>query len=243
MNTNEQTLPMNSTPGKTADELCRADTGPRLEVTGSYRRTMLLDWARQVLAFTEEQEGGTGSDQIRNAIAEFQAGTFTVAILGRVKSGKSTLCNAWLGLRDDMLAPVDMDPVTSVVTKFKHADKSCVAVTLRDGGTELVSLEDVRDYVTENGNPGNQKQVRCVEIAGAFCGLEKDLILVDTPGSGSLHDHHDALLMDFLPQADAAIFLCSARGTKVCPTCNGSHWCAGFRAVDGSLVPPESRLD
>jgi CO dehydrogenase nickel-insertion accessory protein CooC1 len=34
---------------------------------------------------------------------------------------------------------------------------------------------------------------------------------VDTPGAGSLYEHHDALLHAFIPQADAVIFLVTAR--------------------------------
>jgi len=36
------------------------------------------------------------------------------------------------------------------------------------------------------------------------------LILVDTPGAGSIHEHHDQILHAFIPQSDAVIFLVTA---------------------------------
>ena len=143
-------------------------------------------------------------------IQDFSSGRFMLAVVGKVKRGKSTFCNAFLGRRDDTLAPINKQPATSVISKFIHGENETCLVHFRDGRSEIVDHGRIKDFVTEEANKENCKSVDCVEIVGRFDGLEKDLTLVDTPGAGSLHQHHDALLLGFLPQADAVIFLVTA---------------------------------
>ena len=65
--------------------------------------------------------------------------------------------------------------------------------------------------MTEELNPRNKEEVNVVEIEGPFPGLTEGLVLVDTPGSGSIYEHHDQLVHKFIPEADAVIFLVTAR--------------------------------
>ena len=181
-----------------------------MKLTNYDKKLELVAWAKRVQAFAAGKDDATGASQIARAIEEFESGRFTLAILGRVKSGKSTFCNAWLGCKDDILAPIGVDPATSVVTKFIRDASPAAVIHYRDGHTESVGFDAVRNYLTEDENLENRKDVRYVEVKSDFRGLEPDLMLVDTPGAGSLHAHHDALLIEFLPEADAAIFLCSA---------------------------------
>ncbi len=69
---------------------------------------------------------------------------------------------------------------------------------------ERVSLEEVRDYITEAGNPGNKRRVSRVEIYGNFP-LLHSCSLVDTPGANAVIEQHGEMVYDFLPRADAII--------------------------------------
>lgn len=141
-------------------------------------------------------------------------GQFHLAVLGQFKRGKSTLLNALLG--DDLL-PTDILPVTAIPT-FIHAGPEV-------GGTVFFSDRRVPetfkvtaerslaafliDYVTEAGNPHNQRQVSRVEISHPAPLLQQGVVLIDTPGIGSTLKHNTEVAHQVLPQCDAALFLVS----------------------------------
>ena len=131
-------------------------------------------------------------------------------MLGKAKRGKSTLINALLGRGDDTLAPIDKLPASSAISRFAWAENELAEVTFRDGRKESIPVGRIREFVTEEFNKENQKGVVVVDVACPFAGLERDLVLVDTPGASSIHEHHDALLQAFIPQADAVVFLVTA---------------------------------
>jgi len=182
-----------------------------MQVTRFDERQQLLEWAAKLKAIAEKRSDQFAASAIQREIDDLISGRFMLVVLGKVKRGKSTLCNAFLGRHDDLIAPVDKLPASSVISKFIHDEKEWVRILYQDGRTEITDYRHVRDFVTEQSNPGNKKEVDCVEVFGPFPGLEKDLVLVDTPGAGSIHKHHDAMLHGFLPQADAVIFLVTAR--------------------------------
>ncbi len=153
----------------------------------------------------------TVADSLGAIIQTFRRESFTIAIMGKAKRGKSTLINALLGRTDDLVAPVDRLPASSAVSRFRYAAAEKATVSYREGRSEVISLDCIREYVTEESNPGNRKGVGVVEVEGPFPGLQDGLILVDTPGAASIHEHHDQLLHQFIPEADAVIFLVTAR--------------------------------
>lgn len=179
-------------------------------VTNLRRRTELVAWARRVRAAIEPHGDVAGLEQIDAAIKRYEANRFTLAVMGKAKRGKSTLINALLGRSDDLIAPVDFIPATSTVTRIRHGAAEKAEVQFRSGNVEPISLRQIRSYVTEEMNPGNRREVVEVRVSGPFRSFEPDLDLVDTPGAGSIHEHHDALLHDFIPSADAVIFMVAA---------------------------------
>lgn len=171
----------------------------------------LLLWADGLADVMRARGRNDLASQIGEAKAGLEANHFTLAILGKAKRGKSTLINALLGRTDDTLAPIDKLPASSAITKFRHADQEQATIFFRDNRRESVPFARVREFVTEEFNSENQKGVATVEVAGPFPALAQRLELVDTPGAGSIHEHHDALLHAFIPQADAVIFLVTAQ--------------------------------
>src|SRR5438067_1826588 len=82
----------------------------------------LLDWAervRNLLVQHGDVAAGTAIDQ---ALGQFHQNKFRLTLLGMVKRGKSTLLNALLGRRDDVIAPIDKLPATSVITEVSWAE-------------------------------------------------------------------------------------------------------------------------
>jgi GTPase SAR1 family protein len=134
-----------------------------------------------------------------------------VLVVGEFKQGKSSLVNA---LVHAQLCPVDEDVATSVPTAVQYADEpSAVAVYAPavEGGEPLrkpFDVEEIRAYVSEAGNPANERRLAVVEVGLPRDLLRSGLVLVDTPGVGGLGSVHSATTVAALPSADA-VLLCT----------------------------------
>ncbi|MGH8318854.1 MAG: dynamin family protein [Steroidobacteraceae bacterium] len=138
---------------------------------------------------------------------------FEIAVLGRVSSGKSSLLNWWLGRA---LLPTGITPVTAVPTRIVGGEIVRVQIERTDGKLLEVPVEDIGDYVSEQGNPGNAKHVLSVVLEAPSAQLEGGIRLVDTPGLGSLATAGAVKTLEYLPQCDLGILLIEA-GAPVAP--------------------------
>lgn len=136
-----------------------------------------------------------------------QTDRFRLVVLGQFKRGKSTFINALLGER---VLPTDVIPVTAVITEIHHGEQATAQVFFLEGEPKQVAIPELDQYVSETGNPKNVKKVDKVEVHYPAAMLEKGLIIVDTPGVGSIHEHNTRLTQEYLLQADAAVFIFSA---------------------------------
>ena len=131
---------------------------------------------------------------------------FTLVVVGQFKRGKTTFINALLGA--DVL-PTAMIPLTSVITILRYGDTIGATVYMEDGSQKSISIEDIQYYATEKHNPKNEKGVARVEVVYPSPYLKNGVQIVDTPGVASVHEHNTATTYQYLPHADAAIFLVS----------------------------------
>jgi hypothetical protein len=103
----------------------------------------------------------------------------SVAIAGRVSSGKSTLLNALVGRR---VAPTDAGECTQVVARFRYGSAERVVVHLLDGTTAEVGFDEHGRIPDRLGVPLHA--VDHIEVFLANRRLRR-LELVDTPGVSS----------------------------------------------------------
>ncbi len=136
-----------------------------------------------------------------------ETGRFTVVVVGEFKRGKTTFVNALLGAN---ILPTAVVPLTSVVTLVQWGPSARAEVRFLDGRIEEVGLDELATYVTERGNPENHRRVDRVVLEYPADALQDGVVLVDTPGVGSIYEHNTDAALAFLPEADAAIFLTSA---------------------------------
>jgi GTP-binding protein EngB required for normal cell division len=133
-----------------------------------------------------------------------------VAFFGRVSSGKSSLLNALLGT--DVL-PVGVNPITAVPTRLRYGNALRARVAFASGRNEEVSIAEFRNLVNEYGNPGNERNVIRAVIEIPSPRLRQGIVLVDTPGLGSLARRGAVETMAYLPVCDLAILLIDAGAT------------------------------
>jgi len=150
------------------------------------------------------------SERIHHLMARLGEDRFTLVVLGQFKRGKSSLMNAIVG---QPLLPTGLLPVTSAITALRYGS-TLRAVVKRAGFAvdQHVPIAELPAFITEKGNPGNEKQVLSADIEVPAPFLRRGLYFVDTPGIGSAHEHNTATTLSFLPEADAAIFVTGADG-------------------------------
>lgn len=147
--------------------------------------------------------------------ARLERGTCHVVVCGEFKRGKSMLLNALV--ERPGLFPVDVDVATCVVCTLAWGPRELAVVHLGDpqgggGATRPVeiALDQLPEYVTEQGNPRNHKRVQLVEIQAPVPQLDSGLVLIDTPGVASVNPEHTAATRAFLERADGLVFVCDA---------------------------------
>jgi GTP-binding protein EngB required for normal cell division len=132
---------------------------------------------------------------------------FNLAVVGQFKRGKSTLMNAVLG-RD--LLPTGLLPLTSAITTLCYGSTERVVLRRKEWTLEQeVPLAQLADYITERGNPGNEKGLIEAKVELPLPFLRRGLHFIDTPGIGSARHENTATTYAFLPQMDAVIFVTS----------------------------------
>ncbi|HTT76237.1 MAG TPA: dynamin family protein [Candidatus Binataceae bacterium] len=140
-------------------------------------------------------------------LARIAEDRFNLAVLGSFNRGKSTLMNAILGM--DRL-PTGVLPHTSVITTVTYGSQE--KVLIRCAGWPIpqeIPLEKLAQYVTEQGNPSNYREVISAEIQIPSEILRQGLYFIDTPGAGSGIAANSAATEGFIPEIDAAIFVSS----------------------------------
>lgn len=148
-------------------------------------------------------------ENLMEALHNFQQGELYVVVCGEFKQGKSQLVNALLN-QQDPLFPVDVDITTSLVSMISYGTTEKISVSFEDSTkfpNKLITREEIKEYVTEKGNPGNKIQAQLLEIEMPISDLSTGLVLVDTPGLGSLYEEHTIITKSFLPKADVILFV------------------------------------
>jgi predicted GTPase len=182
---------------------------PDLEKLRAYKQTKLA-LAGQLRISCEALKAlgrENGERQCAELMVKLAEDRFTLAVVGQFKRGKSSLINAIIGRE---LLPTGVLPLTSAITVLKYGPTERLVVCRENSiFPRELPVSSLPDYVTEKGNPANEKKVKtvCVELPVPFlrCGIE----FVDTPGVGSAITANTATTYDFLPKCDAVLFVTS----------------------------------
>ena len=158
----------------------------------------------------------TSAEAMDRMKTEVERKKLTIVTVGEMRRGKSSMLNALLNERN--LFPVDISVCTNVVTIVRYGQKEHIEAVMvkydAKGQAERFSQEitrdDIKQYVTEEHNANNHKNVEVLEMTIPNDLLKQGVVVVDTPGVGSLNLSHAEVTYGFLPNADLLLFVSDA---------------------------------
>lgn len=196
------------------DPLCREDNASRSEREYGSEQGLNALMARAAACIAQPSAGQARViEQLRLLESRLAAGRLHIAVLGQFKRGKSSLLNAILGVS---ALPTGITPVTSIPTFVRAGARDRVLLTVKGQPQEIVpgdgrSLSEVLgDYASEDANPHNRRGVERVEVEVASRHLGPGIVVIDTPGVGSMFLHNTKAAEAIIAESDVALFVVSA---------------------------------
>jgi len=126
-------------------------------------------------------DGATDRTHLLESAADLREMFVMVTIIGEFNAGKSSFVNALLG---DTLLPVGITPTTDAIELVRYAKEK--------SREPIVRPPAIREWTHPNtGAPG--------------------VVIVDTPGTGSVFQQHEDIAKGFLHRSDLVIFIISAK--------------------------------
>lgn len=120
---------------------------------------------------------------IDTIIQRLESPQFEIAVFGRVSSGKSSLLNH---IAESPILPVGVTPVTAVPTRLVRGRAPSATVYFAEYGPRSVDPKQLAEYASEEKSRSNHKHVTEIVVEIPSPRLPEGVVLVDTPGIGSL---------------------------------------------------------
>ena len=103
--------------------------------------------------------------------------------------------------------------MTAVPTRIRYGSEIAAFLRYGNGDLQKVSVGDFQTAISEAGNPGNRRAITRTLLEIPAQRLSRGVVLVDTPGLGSLALRGASETLAYLPSCDLALLLIDAGGT------------------------------
>lgn len=183
----------------------------------------LVAMLEELVALSDPIVGARAAD----LVGRLMAGDLRVALVGEAKRGKSSLGNALLG---EEVLPTGVIPVTSISTEVRAGSPRRAEISFEDGSTCTAGVDRLEEFVSERLNANNRRHVTAVNVYLPAGLPHRKMVLIDTPGVGSVHGHNTQVAQDAFAAMEAAVFVLTAD-----PPISGSEL-ALLREVAGMAV-------
>ena len=194
-------------PGDHGDAPAPASNGADALSEYRQRKLELAELIQALMTIAHERHDDEREHSGRELLARLAEDNFQLAVVGQFSRGKSTLMNAILG---GEYLPTGALPMTSVVTTVRYASQPGASVR-RAGSAHTIDipLDELVRFVAQQSGEREELQIVAAEVEVPAEILRLGFSFVDTPGIGSAIATNTATTEDFLPQADAVIFVTS----------------------------------
>lgn len=155
--------------------------------------------------------------QIENLQSSLENQRFYLPIVGQFSSGKSHFIN---NLLDRDLLPTKTTETTSFLTTILFSEQEGLIVKMVDGQVVVLDIAMTKCLNQQNITSGelhgqlkgiNIDEIQSLEIKLNNKLLKEGLVLVDTPGINTLHTAHEVMTYEFLPVAQAFLYVSSSQ--------------------------------
>ncbi|MCR5746134.1 MAG: dynamin family protein [Lachnospiraceae bacterium] len=149
----------------------------------------------------------SGIESLQTLKQDMEEDFFTILVVGEFKRGKTTFVNALLG--EDLLVS-DVLPETATIQAVMQGKEKKAQVIFQDGTVVngKATKEFLKEYSAKNADVANN--IRYIKIAHDSELISPKVVLVDTPGVADLDEQRVKVTYDFLPKANAVLFLLDA---------------------------------
>ena len=144
-------------------------------------------------------------ENLKHKLSNQQHDEFYIPVLGIQGTGKSSFLNALL--MDDYILPVDADETTCVPVEIRYGDEKIVVHFEDKSPITIGNNKEIEQYVHNSYNPGNEKNVKIIQVYKNHDLLQNGVVFVDLPGVGSLTPSNVKTTMEYIEKLSAAIFM------------------------------------
>jgi len=134
-------------------------------------------------------------------------GSFNIVIIGDFKRGKSTLINAIIG---EDIAPTAVTPETVTFNKISFSETVGAEAVLKNGKRVALSYNELNRKAIEHITEQLPSEIDFIDIK-SNAEILRNISVIDTPGVGDLLKEFDQKVADYLVNADALLYVISAR--------------------------------
>lgn len=176
-----------------------------------YKQTVfkLSSILRKLRDFSEKLNLGTSIKLTDDVLQRLENNSFSIAVVGEFKRGKSTFINALLGQE---ILPSDILPTTATLNRVTYGLKPLVKIRFKDSSEEEIAIDQLTNYVTkltlESETIAATVTEAVVYYPIPYCQNHVDII--DTPGLSD-EENMSAVTLSVLPHVDAAILVIMAQ--------------------------------
>jgi hypothetical protein len=132
------------------------------------------------------------------AIAQTVDSPFTLAVFGRMKTGKSSIINALLGTPLTITGVEEATATLNWISFGDPAQRDSAIIHWKDGRTEPIPLFRISEWAGKD--PAVLERVRDTAFLQLFAEVPflRNVHIVDTPGTGAVVDEHEKVAREFL---------------------------------------------
>jgi len=176
-----------------------------------YKRALfaLVIDLRQLRSFSEKLNIEKSIQLLDDVLKRIENDSFSVAVVGEFKRGKSTFINALLGKE---ILPSDILPCSATLNRVTYGLKPVVKVLFKNGREQEVDVEQLANFVTKL-TPESETTAADVKEAVVYYPVrycQNNVDIIDTPGLNDDQSMTDVTL-SVLPQVDVALLIIMAQ--------------------------------
>lgn len=173
------------------------------------KRTAVLGSLEELATLAREVGSPTAVRRVDVELAgKLRANRFNLVVVGEFNHGKTSFVNALLG---GNILPVGVTPTTAVIHAIDYADAPCARVVYESGDAKDLPFDRVCGFAVGNAVPSpDPGPVKRLDIGFPAPLLREQLTLIDTPGVNDLSHQRADITYNYIPHADAVLFLLDA---------------------------------